>query len=114
MNKITFFVALLLCSSYSLALNLSNTYSKETKMSIKTLKDYQTYRLNQLEQLKAQGMDDITYFKEVEKVKNLVQPSPINIPNQLKHFDRFGVIERKLFEFNIDSGLMNEVKDNNK
>lgn len=82
MNKITFFVVLLLCSSYSLALNLSNTYSKETKMSIKTLKDYQTYRLNQLEQLKTQGMDDKTYFREVERVKNLIQLSPPNIIEQ--------------------------------
>lgn len=51
-------------------------------MSIKTLKDYQTYRLNQLEQLKTQGMDDKTYFREVERVKNLIQLSPPNIIEQ--------------------------------
>ena len=43
-------------------------------MSIKNPKDYQTYRLDQLEQLKAQGMDVNTYLKEVERVENFIDP----------------------------------------
>ena len=83
MNKKIFFVALLFCSGYSLALNLSSTFNKETKMSITTLKEYQTYRLSQLDQLKAQGMDDKTYTHEVKKVKNLSPLPPKNTLEQL-------------------------------
>ena len=101
MNKKIFFIAILLCTSHSFALNLSDTYNKETKMGIKSLKDYQSYRLNQLEQLKAQGMDDVTYFNEVEKVKNLVRSSPINIADKLQRLDGFEDIERKLSEIKI-------------
>ena len=68
-------LALLLPFNLS-ALNLSNTFNKETKASINSLESYKTYRMGQLEQLKNQGMSTLIYAKEVKRVNNLTQSLP--------------------------------------
>ena len=68
-------LALLLPFNLS-ALNLSNTFNKETKASINSLKSYKTYRMGQLEQLKNQGMSPLIYANEVKRVNNLTQSLP--------------------------------------
>jgi len=68
-------LALLLPFNLS-ALNLSNTFNKETKASINSLESYKTYRMGQLEQLKNQGMSPLIYAKEVNRVNNLTQSPP--------------------------------------
>ena len=68
-------LALLLPFNLS-ALNLSNTFNKETKASINSLESYKTYRMGQLEQLKNQGMSLLIYAKEVKRVNNLTQSLP--------------------------------------
>ena len=68
-------LALLLPFNLS-ALNLSNTFNKETKASINSLETYKSYRLDQLKQLKNQGMDPFIYETEVKKANNLQQSLP--------------------------------------
>ena len=68
-------LALLLPFNLS-ALNLSNTFNKETKTSINSLESYKTYRMGQLEQLKNQGMSPLIYAKEVKRLNNLTQLLP--------------------------------------
>jgi len=83
MNKITFLITFVIFSIHGMTLNLSNTYNKDVKMSIKSAKDYKTYRLDQLKALRNQGMNNSTYIQEVERLQNITQIPLLDMTEKL-------------------------------
>lgn len=83
MNKLIFFTIFVLFSSHGMTLNLSSTYNKDVKMSIKSVKDYKNYRLDQLTVLRNQGLNDIAYTQELERLQNITQLPASDITKQL-------------------------------
>ena len=52
-------------------------------MSIKSAKDYKTYRLDQLKALRNQGMNNSTYIQEVERLQNITQIPLLDMTEKL-------------------------------
>tara|TARA_B100001059_G_C17787861_1_gene558265 strand:- start:511 stop:840 length:330 start_codon:yes stop_codon:yes gene_type:complete len=77
---LAFFV---LVSENTLALNFSNIDKKIAKANIKTVEDYKSYRLEQLQALRNKGMSNAIYLRELERMQNITQLPPSDITKQL-------------------------------
>lgn len=77
---LTFFA---LASLNTSALGLLDTDKNFLKANIKSIQDYKSYRLEQLNALRNTGMNNETYLRELERLQNIKQLPFSNTTKQL-------------------------------
>tara|TARA_B110001454_G_C12596648_1_gene382654 strand:+ start:112 stop:453 length:342 start_codon:yes stop_codon:yes gene_type:complete len=92
------------------ALNLSNSFNKETKASINSVETYKSYRLKQLEQLKNQGMDPKIYALEINRLENMAQSLPLL--NSKSNFElNFNIEETTRLDHELIKTYLQNIKE---